>query len=65
LKTWTKPFICAFRDSDPVTKNGEWGFRKVVPGAETSMHTTIVGGGHFLQEDCGEELANFIMQAIA
>jgi hypothetical protein len=24
-----------------------------------------VGGGHFLQEDCGEELANFILQAIA
>ena len=65
LKMWTKPFICAFSDSDPVSKNGEWAFRKAVPGAETSMHTTIVGGGHFLQEDCGEELANFILQAIA
>ena len=64
LKTWTKPFHCAFSDSDPVTKNGEWTFRKNVPGCETSTHTTIVGGGHFLQEDRGEELATFVNSTI-
>ncbi|NDE60354.1 MAG: alpha/beta fold hydrolase, partial [Acidimicrobiia bacterium] len=35
LKKWTKPFHCAFSDSDPVTKNGEWTFRKQIPGCET------------------------------
>ena len=65
LRQWTKPFICAFSDSDPVTRNGEWAFRKAVPGAETSPHTTIVGAGHFLQEDCGEEFASFVNGAIA
>lgn len=65
LQTWTKPFHCAFSDSDPVTKNGEWTFRKNVPGCDTSTHTTIVGAGHFLQEDRGEELAAFVNSAIA
>jgi len=65
LRTWTKPFHCAFSDSDPVTKNGEWTFRKNVPGCDTSTHTTIVGAGHFLQEDRGEELAAFVNAAIA
>jgi len=65
LRQWAKPFICAFSDSDPVTRNGEWAFRKAVPGAETSPHTTIVGAGHFLQEDCGEEFASFVNGAIA
>jgi haloalkane dehalogenase len=27
-------------------------------------HTTIKGGGHFLQEDCGEELARVIVDFI-
>lgn len=65
LRQWTKPFICAFSDSDPVTRNGEWAFRKAVPGAETSHHTTIEGGGHFLQEDRGVELATFINESLS
>ena len=28
-----------------------------VPGTRGQPHTTIVGGGHFLQEDRGEQLA--------
>lgn len=65
LRRWDKPFICAFSDQDPISRNGEWAFRKAVPGAETSPHTTIVGGGHFLQEDRGVELAIFINGALA
>jgi haloalkane dehalogenase len=65
LETWTKPFSCAFSDQDPVTRNGEWAFRRVVPGAETSLHTTIEGGGHFLQEDRGPQLAAFVNEVIA
>lgn len=65
LETWTKPFSCAFSDGDPVTRHGEWAFRRTVPGAETSLHTTIEGGGHFLQEDRGPELAKFVAAVIA
>jgi len=64
LKKWTKPFHCAFSDSDPITKNGEWAFRKAVPGCDTSEHTTIEGAAHFLQEDRGPELAEFVISVI-
>jgi haloalkane dehalogenase len=65
LESWTKPFSCAFSDKDPVTRNGEWIFRRTVPGAETSLHTTIEGAAHFLQEDKGPELATFVNEVIA
>lgn len=65
LGEWTKPFVTMFGDSDPVTKNGEWAFRKNVPGCAGMPHTTIVGGGHFIQEDKGPELAAAINAFIA
>jgi haloalkane dehalogenase len=65
LATWTKPFVCMFSDQDPVTRNGEWAFRKVVPGSEGMPHTTIEGGGHFLQEDRGPEFAAAINSFVA
>ena len=65
LETWSKPFSCAFSDKDPVTRNGEWAFRRVVPGAQDSLHTTIEGAAHFLQEDRGPELASFVNAVIA
>jgi haloalkane dehalogenase len=32
----------------------------VVPGARGQEHVTIRGGGHFVQEDRGEELARVV-----
>ena len=64
LKSWTKPFHTAFGDSDPVTRNGEWAFRRSIPGCEAVEHTTIVGGGHFVQEDKGEEFASFVNKVV-
>ena len=60
LSAWDKPFLCAFSDSDPITKGGERVFLERVPGTAGQPHTTIEGGGHFLQEDKGEELARVI-----
>jgi len=57
LERWTKPFLTAFSDRDPVTAGADAVFRKRIPGCNGQPHTTIVGGGHFLQEDKGEELA--------
>jgi haloalkane dehalogenase len=60
LRKWEKPFLCAFSDQDPVTRGGDRGFQSMVPGTKGQPHTTIGGGGHFLQEDKGEELARVV-----
>lgn len=65
LRRFTRPFLCAFSDSDPVSKGGERAFLGVVPGAEGQAHTTIAGGGHFVQEDKGPELATILVDFIA
>ncbi|MFQ3583070.1 MAG: haloalkane dehalogenase [Chloracidobacterium sp.] len=65
LQQWKKPFLTAFSDSDPVTKGGEQVFQKLIPGAHGQPHVTILGAGHFLQEDKGEELAHVIAAWIA
>jgi haloalkane dehalogenase len=65
LNKWEKPFLCAFGDSDPVTKGGDRVFIATVPGTKSQPHTTIAGGGHFIQEDRGEELAKVIVDWLA
>lgn len=61
LQRWQKPFLTAFSDSDPIMRGGDRAFQTMVPGAKGQPHTTIVGAGHFLQEDKGEELARVIV----
>ena len=61
----TGPFLCAFSDGDPITKGGERAFLRGVPGTEGQPHTTIEGGGHFLQEDKGPEVAEVVAAFIA
>lgn len=65
LRAFDRPFLCAFSDSDPITKGGSSAFLGHVAGAEGQPHTTIEGGGHFLQEDRGEVLAKVIVDFIA
>jgi haloalkane dehalogenase len=62
LSKWEKPFLCAFGDSDPITRGGEKFFQAAVPGTKGQPHTTIEGGGHFIQEDRGEKLARVIVE---
>ncbi len=59
LLAWSKPVLCAFSDRDPITAGGERALLRI-PGAAGQPHTTIVGGGHFLQEDRGPELARVV-----
>jgi haloalkane dehalogenase len=61
---WEKPFLCAFSDQDPITRGADRRFQELVPGTKGQPHTTIAGGGHFLQEDCGEELAKVTVNFI-
>ena len=65
LSRFEKPFLCAFSDSDPITAGGERIFLEKVPGTEGQAHTTIEGGGHFLQEDRGAELGRVLAEFIA
>lgn len=61
LAKFKKPFLTAFSDSDPITRGADRVFQAAVPGAGDQPHTTIEGGGHFLQEDRGEELAKVVV----
>ncbi len=65
FEQWEKPLLCAFSDSDPVTKGGDRPFRTRVPGGAEQPHTTIEDAGHFLQEDQGARLAQVVAEFIA
>ncbi len=65
LDTFDRPVLCAFSDGDPITKGGDRVFLRRVPGTQGQPHTTIEGGGHFLQEDRGPELARCVVDFIA
>lgn len=62
LSQWQKPFLTAFSDKDPVTAGVEKYFQKFIPGAQGQDHVTIRDGGHFLQEDQGEALADVVVR---
>lgn len=61
LKRWTKPFLTAFGDSDPITRGGDIFLQATIPGAAGQAHRTLEQAGHFIQEDKGEALAQIII----
>lgn len=66
LKSWTKPALVMFSDRDMITAGrgiDKW-FRDTIPGAKGQPEILIKDGGHFLQEDKGEEVAQHIMEFI-
>jgi len=65
LSSWRRPFLCCFSDSDAITRGGERRFLEKVPGTIGQQHVTIEGGGHFLQEDRGEQLGEILAGFIA
>jgi haloalkane dehalogenase len=64
LRRFEAPFLCAFSDSDPITAGADRVLRELIPGAHGQPHTTIEGGGHFLQEDRGPELARVVVDFV-
>jgi haloalkane dehalogenase len=65
LAAFERPFLCAFSDSDPITRGADRTLKERIAGARGRPHTTIVGAGHFLQEDKGEELAQVVVDFVA
>ncbi len=64
LMQFDKPFLTLFSDKDPIMLGAEKVFQKLVPGAKHDSHTIIKDGGHFLQEDKGEEIAGKMVEFI-
>jgi haloalkane dehalogenase len=65
LSRWTKPFLTAFSDGDPITRHVDRAMRERIPGCAGQPHATIAGAGHFLQEDKGDELAAVVVAWMA
>ena len=61
LKSWTKPALVAFSDSDPIfsVQTGQ-GFVERIPGAGPLI--TIPQASHYLQEDQAEVIASHILE---
>ncbi len=62
FKKWEKPFLTSFSDGDAITAGGEVQFQETIPGAKGQAHSKIIGAGHFLQENKGEEWAELIVK---
>jgi haloalkane dehalogenase len=63
LANWNKPFLTAFSNGDPITRGGDKYLQDKIPGAKGQNHFTL-NGGHFIQEDRADELAEIIINFI-
>ncbi|MBT9470105.1 MAG: haloalkane dehalogenase [Pseudomonadota bacterium] len=59
LERFERPVVTAFSDADPVTHGGDAMFQARMPGAKGQPHVTLKGG-HFLQEDCPDDIVAVI-----
>ena len=56
LGEWDKPFLTLFGAGDPILGRADRPLQEHVPGAAGQPHARV-SGGHFVQEDAGEEIA--------
>ena len=64
LAAFEGPFLTAFSEDDPATRGWAEVLQAHVPGADGLEHVTIANGGHFLQEDCGPQLADVVAHLV-
>jgi haloalkane dehalogenase len=64
LRAFDKPLLTLYGDADPGTAGWDAIFQERVPGAAGQPHQTLARAGHFLQEDCGEEVASRLVEFI-
>ena len=65
LKSLQIPVLTAFGSDDKIMAGIDKVFQNIMPGAAGQAHTILQGGGHFLQEDVGDELARTTLAFIA
>lgn len=63
LRTFSKPFLTAFSESDPGTMEAQ--FQNEIPGAIGQNHVKIKDAMHYTQDDQGEEFARVVLEFIA
>jgi len=61
LGAWSKPFLTLFGKNDPILGRADRPLQAHVPGAKGEPHERF-WGGHFVQEDRGEHLAQTIVR---
>jgi len=64
LGRWQKPFLCLYGKNDPILGRADGLLIAHVPGAKGQPHERI-WGGHFVQEDRGDYLAERIITWLA
>ena len=64
LSGWDKPALVMFSDKDPITGGGDKFFRSLIPAAKDQPEIIIKDAGHFLQEEKGEEISQYILDFI-
>jgi haloalkane dehalogenase len=62
LGEWNIPTLTLFSDGDPIMSGLEKVFQDRILGSVGQPHTIIKDAGHFLQEDKGEEIAEYIVK---
>lgn len=55
--SWTKPFLTLWCPGDPVLGQLHHEFVERIPGAAAQPHQEFAPGGHFVQDDRGEDIA--------
>lgn len=64
-ETWTKPFLTLWCPGDPVLGQLHHEFIERVPGAAGQPHQELTPGGHFVQDDRGEDIAGALIAWMA
>jgi haloalkane dehalogenase len=65
LSQWTRPFLTLWCPDDPVLGGAGHVFLERVPGAAGQPHEQLRPGGHFIQEDRGEDVATAMVRWLA
>ncbi|TSE07111.1 MULTISPECIES: haloalkane dehalogenase [Aquimarina] len=62
LSKWQKPALVLFSDKDKILGGLEKFFYRLIPSSAEQQKIIIKNAGHFLQEEKGEEIAQYIDQ---